>query len=67
MSPDQHLSTTTCGNLTGFSPATIAKAIDRGDLKGFRVPGSKHRRVQAKALIEWLVRHGVPVPDKLTK
>lgn len=63
--PESHLSTTQCAKLSGFSTQTITRQIDADDLKGFRVPGSFHRRVRVRDLVEWLQRHGVPIPDKL--
>lgn len=33
---------------------TVAKWFDRGLLKGFTIPGSKHRKIPRKALITFL-------------
>jgi two-component system, OmpR family, response regulator RpaA len=55
--------TTRVAKLCGLSPHTVLKAFDSGDLKGFRVPGSLHRRVPDFALREWAVKHRIPLPN----
>lgn len=51
---------------------TVTKWIDAGKLKGFRIPGSMHRRVYRSDLIEFMRAHGLrsdllqpPVPRVL--
>lgn len=39
------------------SPATIARAMDRGDIPFYRLPGSRHRRISAEQLREFLEAH----------
>lgn len=51
--------------LTGVAPRTVVKWIDRKRLRGFRVPGSKVRRVLRADLLAFLVREGWPVPPSL--
>ncbi len=39
---------------------TVIKWIDGGKLKGYRIPGSSHRRVSAESLRQFLRVHGLP-------
>ncbi len=50
--------------MSGLSQQTIIRCFDDGTLKGFRVPGSKFRRIPRKELIAFVVRNGVP-PDRM--
>lgn len=50
--------------LCGVSPNTMRRAIDSGEVLGFRVPGSGgHRRVYAESLVAFMKRHGMQIPD----
>ena len=40
---------------------TVNKWFDSGRLQGFRVPGSRHRRIPQTSLIKFLRDHGVPL------
>lgn len=40
-------------------PRTAMKLIDRGDLKGWRIPGSEHRRVPRESLAALVERLGM--------
>lgn len=42
---------------------TVITWIDGGKLQGYRIPGSRHRRVTADALKEFLRRHKMPRLD----
>lgn len=46
------------------SQQTIIRCFDRGRLKGFRVPGSKFRRIPREALIEFMRANRIPL-DRL--
>ena len=39
---------------------TVIQWIDGGKLKGYRIPGSRHRRVSAESLREFTKHHGIP-------
>ncbi len=39
---------------------TVIKWIDGGKLKGYRIPGSRHRRVSAESLREFLRKYKIP-------
>lgn len=40
---------------------TVNKWFDSGKLPGFRVPGSRHRRIPQENLVRFLREHGVPL------
>jgi excisionase family DNA binding protein len=44
-----------------LSQQTIIRCFDSGQLKGFRVPGSKFRRIPRDALIEFMKKNGIPM------
>ena len=46
------------------SQQTIIRCFDAGRLKGFRVPGSRFRRIPRDALIQFMKDNGIP-PDNL--
>jgi excisionase family DNA binding protein len=46
------------------SQQTIIRCFDSGRLKGFRVPGSRFRRIPREALIAFMKENGIP-PDAL--
>ena len=46
------------------SQQTIIRCFDSGRLKGFRVPGSRFRRIPRDALIAFMKDNGIP-PDSL--
>lgn len=59
-----HYTTGEAAAICDLSMQTIIRAIDRGDLPGFRIPGSTHRRIPGLRLREWMERHGIPL-DRL--
>ena len=46
------------------SQQTIIRCFDSGRLKGFRVPGSRFRRIPREALMAFMMDNGIP-PDAL--
>lgn len=46
------------------SQQTIIRCFDNGRLKGFRVPGSRFRRIPREALVAFMRENGIP-PDQL--
>jgi len=44
-----------------LSQQTIIRCFDSGQLKGFRVPGSKFRRIPRKSLIEFMKANSIPL------
>ncbi|MBS3733730.1 MAG: response regulator [Phycisphaerae bacterium] len=60
------LSTTAVAKLLHVSVGSVAKWIDKGQLKAGRTPGG-HRRVAAKDVVAFLKRQGLPIPPELQK
>ena len=42
------------------SQQTIIRCFDNGQLKGFRVPGSRFRRIPREALYKFMKDNGIP-------
>lgn len=53
--------------LFGVAAGTVSKWIDRGLLKGFRIPGSMHRRVTYAALEAFAREHAGYALDRLSR
>jgi len=49
------------------APRTAQKWIDAGLLKGYRIPGSRDRRVPVEEMIRFMKQHGMPVSPELLK
>lgn len=47
--------------ICSVAPRTATKWIDSGKLKGYRIPGSKDRRIPRENLEEFLVENGMPL------
>ncbi len=45
---------------------TVIRWIDRGDLKGFKLPGRGNNRVQLEDFLHFLQQHGMPIPPELS-
>ncbi len=54
------MGTTAVAAICQVSTRTVSKWIDGGKLKGYRVPGSKHRRTTPESLLEFLSQHDMP-------
>ncbi len=50
--------------ICNLSQQTVIRCFDRGQLKGFRVPGSTFRRVPREALIQFMKDNSIPL-DRL--
>jgi excisionase family DNA binding protein len=57
------LTTGEVARICRVSPRTVAKWIDAGLLKGYRIPGSKDRRIPREILIRFLKDHGMPLRE----
>jgi len=44
-----------------LSQQTVIRCFDNGRLKGYRVPGSKFRRIPRDALIQFMKEHNIPL------
>ena len=43
------------------APRTVSKWFDSGRLKGYRIPGSKDRRIPVANLMQFMKTHGIPL------
>lgn len=63
--PGRDYSTGQAAALVRLSIHTIIRCVDSGRLKGYRVPGSKFRRIPAAALRAFVEAHGLTMPPEL--
>lgn len=49
--------------ICGISQQTVIRCFDGGRLKGFRVPGSKFRRIPRESLIEFMKENGIALEN----
>jgi excisionase family DNA binding protein len=61
----KHLSTTVVARLLGVAVGSVAKWIDKDELRAGRTPGG-HRRVTEGDLLDFLHRQKLPIPPELT-
>jgi len=47
--------------ICNVSQQTIIRCFDSGRLKGFRIPGSKFRRIPRHSLIQFMKENGIPI------
>ena len=62
---DDVLTTGQIAKICGVSPGTVAKWVDAGRLKGWKIPGSGDRRIVCADLKAFLVVHGMPTIEQL--
>jgi len=43
------------------APRTVSKWFDSGQLRGYRIPGSKDRRIPIQQLVRFMKAHGMPL------
>jgi len=55
------LTTGEVARICNVAARTVSKWIDSGRLEGYRIPGSKDRRVHAQALVEFMKLHNIPL------
>ena len=55
------LTTGEVAKICNVAPRTVAKWFDRGDLRGYRIPGSKDRRIPTSHLLSFLRAHDMPL------
>lgn len=54
------LSTGDVAKICGISQHTIINSFDRGDLTGFRIPGSRFRKIPRRNLLQFVRNHELP-------
>lgn len=55
------LTTGDVARICNVAPRTVAKWFDRGELRGYRIPGSKDRRIPLNQLIRFMKAHNIPL------
>lgn len=55
------LTTGEVAKICNVAPRTVSKWFDSGVLKGYRIPGSKDRRIPVNELIKFMKVHGIPL------
>lgn len=51
--------------ICGVSLRTVIRWIEKGELKGFKLPGRGNNRVSEENLINFLKAHNIPFPEEL--
>jgi excisionase family DNA binding protein len=60
------LTTGDVAKLCNVAPRTVSKWFDSGQLKGYRIPGSKDRRIPVEELIRFMRMHNMPTTGLTT-
>src|SRR5687768_16017987 len=55
------LTTGQVAKMCNVAARTVSKWFDYGQLKGYRIPGSKDRRIPRAQLIKFMKEHGIPL------
>jgi excisionase family DNA binding protein len=55
------LTTGEVAKICNVAPRTVSKWFDSGQLRGYRIPGSKDRRIPLNALIRFMREHHIPL------
>ncbi|RMH14494.1 MAG: response regulator [Planctomycetota bacterium] len=57
------LTTGEVAKICNVAPRTVSKWFDSGQLGGYRIPGSKDRRIPVAELHRFMKAHGIPLAD----
>lgn len=49
--------------ICNVAPRTVSKWFDSGQLRGYRIPGSKDRRIPKAHLLRFMRAHGIPLGE----
>jgi excisionase family DNA binding protein len=55
------LTTGEVARICNVAPRTVSKWFDSGSLRGYRIPGSKDRRIPISELMKFMRAHGIPM------
>ncbi len=55
------LTTGEVAKICNVAPRTVSKWFDSGQLGGYRIPGSKDRRIPMSELLRFMREHGIPI------
>jgi excisionase family DNA binding protein len=56
------LTTGDVAKICNVAPRTVSKWFDSGQLKGYRIPGSKDRRIPVNELFRFMKQNNMPLP-----
>lgn len=59
--PKDVLTTGEVARICNVAPRTVSKWFDSGKLRGYRIPGSKDRRIPLDQLLRFMRAHGIPL------
>ncbi len=54
------LTTGEVAKICNVAARTVSKWFDSGQIEGYRIPGSKDRRIPVQALLNFMQEHGIP-------
>jgi excisionase family DNA binding protein len=57
------LTTGQVAQICNVAPRTVTKWFDSGQLKGYRIPGSRDRRIPTTELIRFMKAHNIPMEE----
>ena len=60
------LTTGEVAKICNVAPRTVSKWFDSGSLRGYRIPGSKDRRIPVNQLIRFMKQHNMPLNGLMT-
>ena len=60
------LTTGEVAKICNVAPRTVSKWFDSGQLRGYRIPGSKDRRIPLSELVRFMKEHGMPMEGVVT-
>lgn len=55
------LTTGEVAKICNVAPRTVSKWFDSGQLRGYRIPGSKDRRIPLNGLVRFMKQHNIPL------
>ena len=64
--PKDVLTTGEVAKICNVAPRTVSKWFDSGSLPGYRIPGSKDRRIPLNQLIKFMKAHSMPLDGLMT-
>jgi len=63
LGPNDVLTTGQVAKICNVAPRTVSKWFDTGHLRGYRIPGSRDRRIPVRQLVRFMRAHGIPLGE----
>lgn len=60
------LTTGEVAKICNVAARTVSKWFDSGQINGYRIPGSKDRRIPVSSLVQFMRAHGIPMDGLMT-